>query len=66
MNRKEYEKNLRRRQKEHLENIDNNTNWQPCLHQSCPECIGTGRKHDGSICVHGISCPCSKCSPMCM
>lgn len=36
-----------------------------CLHDSCPECNGTGRKPDGTLCVHAISCPCPKCSPRC-
>lgn len=36
---------------------------QPCLHDGCTECHGTGRKErDGSACVHMISCPCSKCN----
>lgn len=36
-----------------------------CLHKSCPECHGTGRKPDGGWCVHMISCPCPKCTPYC-
>ena len=40
---------------------------QKCLHDSCPECHGTGVKsRDGSICVHMISCPCRRCSPFSM
>jgi hypothetical protein len=35
----------------------------PCLHMSCIECLGTGKKRDGSICIHMISCNCQKCSP---
>lgn len=60
-----YEEDLKRRQKQHLETIKNkrDDNWRPCLHDSCPSCIGTGRKKDGSICIHAISCPCPKCSP---
>lgn len=34
-----------------------------CLHDSCPECHGTGIKSNGGACVHFISCPCPKCSP---
>jgi hypothetical protein len=35
-----------------------------CLHDSCPECRGTGQKSNGLVmCVHFISCPCPKCSP---
>ena len=62
---KQYEEDLQRRQKEHLDNIYNrqNQNWIPCLHDSCPDCLGTGIKRDGSICIHAISCPCPKCSP---
>ena len=51
-------------QKEHLDKaskfLNNN---KPCLHNSCTSCHGTGVKLDGTACVHGISCPCSKCSP---
>lgn len=34
-----------------------------CLHDSCTSCNGTGFKNDGSMCVHMISCNCSKCNP---
>ena len=48
---------------------DGPARWSPhsttCLHDSCAECQGTGRKHDGSACFHMISCPCPKCSPWC-
>lgn len=38
-----------------------------CLHDSCPLCNGTGIRIDGlGPCVHGISCPCPKCSPTCL
>jgi len=65
IDRKQYEDDLQRRQKEHLDNVyrNQNRNWRPCLHDSCPECLGTGVKRDGSICIHGISCPCPKCTP---
>lgn len=65
IDRKQYEDDLQRRQKEHLDNVYNkqNQNWIPCLHDSCPDCLGTGIKRDGSMCIHGISCPCPKCSP---
>lgn len=62
MRREEYERDLARRQKEHLERIYNHS-WRPCLHDQCPECVGTGLKRDGSACIHGISCPCPRCSP---
>jgi len=42
--------------------LDNN---QPCLHDSCPECFGTGIKGDGTTCIHHLSCPCPKCTPRC-
>lgn len=42
----------------------NDENYEePCLHDSCPECHGTGRKAGGGMCIHGIACPCPKCSP---
>lgn len=64
INRKQYEDDLKQRQKEHLDNVyNNNQNWRPCLHDSCPECLGTGIKKDGTMCIHNISCPCPKCTP---
>ena len=65
--RRQYEEDLLRRQKQHIDNLQSklNQNWRPCLHDSCPSCIGTGIKSDGSMCVHNISCPCPKCSPTC-
>lgn len=65
MNKKEYEEDLARRQKEHLDSIAAREEelWQPCMHDSCPDCVGTGIKRDGSICVHYISCDCRKCRP---
>lgn len=59
----DYLQDLKIRQKQHLNNINKVIDWQPCLHDSCPECIGTGIKKDGSICIHHISCPCRKCTP---
>jgi len=38
---------------------------QKCLHDSCPECKGTGRKKNGEMCIHMISCPCKKCNFIC-
>lgn len=38
---------------------------QECLHDSCPECHGTGTRRNGNMCVHNISCPCPKCTPRC-
>ena len=37
---------------------------KPCLHDKCSECHGSGRKKDGSFCVHHLSCPCPRCSPL--
>lgn len=35
-----------------------------CLHLLCPECKGTGQRRDGlGLCVHMISCPCTRCTP---
>ncbi len=58
-----YEKNLRERQREHLAQVHGNSDWRPCMHDSCTSCVGTGIKSDGSMCVHMISCPCPRCSP---
>lgn len=67
IDRKTYEEELKRRQEEHLEGIRkaHDIHWIPCMHDSCPECVGTGIRKDGSPCVHGISCPCPKCTPRC-
>jgi len=60
----QYEKDLAERQRQHLENIlgYKKGNWRPCMHDQCTSCYGTGIKHDGSMCVHCISCPCPKCT----
>jgi hypothetical protein len=63
LDRKEYEEDLKRRQKEHLDGIMGKNDWQPCMHDGCPECLGTGIRKNGSMCVHMLSCPCPKCSP---
>ena len=67
INRKDYEKDLRIRKEEHLKQIFKNKSreWKPCLHDSCPDCIGTGIRADGSLCAHMISCPCPKCTAGC-
>jgi len=39
---------------------------QECMHDRCPECHGTGKKWNGQMCVHMLSCPCPKCSPQFM
>jgi len=41
----------------------NKITMSDCLHDNCPECHGTGNKDNGGICVHFISCSCSKCTP---
>lgn len=65
MDKQEYEEDLKRRQREHLNRISgNDANWRPCMHDQCPSCLGTGVKADGGACIHGIACPCPKCSPM--
>lgn len=61
-NRRDYLDDLKRRQREHLDSIGEE-NWQPCMHDGCSECIGTGVKKDGSTCIHWISCPCPRCTP---
>lgn len=66
IDREEYEKNLREIQKAHLESISHKTNvaWQPCLHDECSKCHGTGISLLGP-CVHAISCNCPKCAIVC-
>jgi hypothetical protein len=70
MDREEYERNLKKVQEEHLRrvagNVDNvNGMFQPCAHDGCPACHGTGVRIDGSACVHNLYCSCPKCSPRC-
>lgn len=60
-NQEQYENDLQKRQAEHLQGM--NKIFIPCLHDSCPECIGTGKKIGGEMCIHFISCSCPKCSP---
>lgn len=38
-------------------------NEVPCAHNGCPECGGSGVKHNGVSCVHMLSCRCKVCSP---
>lgn len=58
-----YERDLLKRQLDHLERVRNRSRlWQPCMHDSCPTCHGTGVGMHGP-CIHAISCPCPKCSP---
>lgn len=56
------------RKRRHLEAVRERMEaaWRPCMHDSCPSCYGTGVRHDGSGCVHMISCPCPRCSPVVM
>ncbi len=63
--RERFERDLKERQRQHLQNIQGQQerNWRPCMHDQCTECHGTGIKSNGSACVHGLSCPCPKCSP---
>lgn len=67
MDRQEYERELREIQRKHLDKIRQlyDHEWQPCLHDQCSQCHGTGMKEDGSMCIHAISCPCPRCTPRC-
>lgn len=63
--RERFERDLKERQRQHLQTIQGQqeNNWRPCMHDQCTECHGTGIKFNGGACVHGLSCPCPKCSP---
>ena len=37
---------------------------QPCLHDTCLSCHGTGVTKAGNACIHMISCSCPKCTPV--
>lgn len=68
MNEDEYYKDLKRRQEEHLRNVRSfgrQSFFQPCAHDACSECVGTGIKRDGTMCIHALSCSCPKCVPYC-
>ena len=66
MNKEDYEKDLKKRQEEHLKQVNNSkTDWKPCLHDECSECHGTGIKLNGGVCFHFISCSCPKCTVYC-
>ena len=54
------ERNIEHIKLERLIAILDQVPWQPCLHDQCPECLGTGVRRFGGTCVHGISCPCPK------
>lgn len=62
INRESYERDLAERQRNHIEQVTNK-DWQPCMHDTCPNCVGTGISKFGGSCIHGISCPCPKCTP---
>lgn len=64
----DYQRQLRQRQKEHLAKVAERRamTFQPCAHDQCSECVGTGVKLDGSPCIHGLACKCRKCSPYSM
>lgn len=57
-----YQKDLQKRQQEHLNSIQERIYDVPCMHDNCPSCVGTGIKSDGSLCFHHLSCNCPKCS----
>lgn len=48
--------------KEKLEKLEE-LNQIECLHKNCKNCNGTGVNKLKQICIHMISCPCSRCSP---
>ena len=63
------DKELRRRQREHLERVHaltggGSTREVDCLHNQCPFCWGTGIKATGERCIHMIACGCPRCSPL--
>lgn len=69
MDKEAYEEELAKKQRTHLKMVQGNltyrSGWQPCLHDGCTQCCGTGIKLDGSPCIHHLACPCPKCTPTC-
>lgn len=64
--REQYEQDLARRQRQHLEIVrggQQSAPWRPCAHDQCASCHGTGITAQGHACIHGIACTCPKCSP---
>jgi len=59
--RKQYEENLKKTQQEHIDRINGNGVWIPCMHDQCTDCHGTGLKLYGGMCIHNLSCSCPKC-----
>lgn len=56
-----YDEDLARRQREHLARVrGGHSDWQPCLHDQCQSCHGTGINSMGGACIHAIACPCPK------
>ena len=60
MNYDKYE--IERRTKQHEEVMAKIHDRQQCLHKNCAQCGGTGKRKDGTVCVHMISCSCDRCS----
>lgn len=62
-NREAYERELKERQRKHLESLQqaNDAQWKPCMHDQCQQCHGTGISARG-VCVHSVACDCPKCS----
>ena len=71
MDEQEYYRNLKQTQDDHLRRINSNPfnfetyrpSFQPCMHDQCSECHGTGLRSNGTYCIHNLSCPCPKCTP---
>ena len=63
----DWREGLVRRQQEHLRRVQERLAppQQPCHHDMCASCHGTGVKIDGSLCWHMLSCSCPRCSPRC-
>jgi len=74
----QYERELYRKQQEHLRrvrelspptiytnDVNKPFNAQPCMHDQCPSCHGTGVRINGGSCIHGIACSCPKCGVTC-
>lgn len=55
-------KEIQRKREERIEKARKDGTIK-CLHDQCPECKGTGLNSYAQICIHGIACPCLKCSP---
>lgn len=58
-------KNLERLRDYEKYALNNFQTVDTCAHTQCRSCKGTGVKADGQMCIHALSCSCSRCRTYC-